>query len=189
MNPALLPASALLRDYREPLFVVDAQGAVVFMNTAGESVLRSHSGFSLTANRLRCTSTKSERRLRSVIQRAAQVPGMRLGVRVERARARDWLVFIHAFGNEPLFCVLAIGRAQSRRVPIEALTELFAFTQREADVVAVILKGANADDIANALSLSRETVRSHLKRVFRKCDVNSMTELLTLIQAASDFGT
>ena len=178
----------MLREYREPLFVVDAQGTVVFMNAAGEFVVRSHSGFSLTANRLRCTSAKSDRRMRSAFLRAAQVPGTRLGVRVERARARDWLVLVHAFENEALFCILAIGRVQSRRVPIEALTELFAFTQREADVVAVILKGANADDIAKALSLSRETVRSHLKRVFRKCDVNSMTELLTLIQAASDFG-
>jgi DNA-binding CsgD family transcriptional regulator len=188
-------AAALLHHYREPLFLIDADATVLFLNGAGELAVRTHSGFLLSGNRLRCTSVKCDRRLRTLLSRAASVPGVRLGLRVERARARDWLVLLHAVqlppaptGALPLFCIQAIGRAQVRRPPVDALAELFALTQREADVVGVLLKGASASEIATSLSLSRETVRSHLKRIFRKCEVSSMLELLALVQAASDFG-
>jgi two-component system, NarL family, response regulator LiaR len=46
-------------------------------------------------------------------------------------------------------------------------------TDREWEVLDLLAGGAGTDDIARALVLSTETVRSHLKNLYRKLDVRS----------------
>ena len=51
-----------------------------------------------------------------------------------------------------------------------------SLTAREWEVLDLLCDGLGTEDIANRLVLSTETVRSHLKRVYRKLDVNSREE-------------
>jgi len=46
-------------------------------------------------------------------------------------------------------------------------------TDREWEVLDLITRGATTDDIARALVLSTETVRSHRKKLYRKLEVSS----------------
>jgi DNA-binding NarL/FixJ family response regulator len=49
-------------------------------------------------------------------------------------------------------------------------------TDREWEVLDLLTGGATTDDIARVLVLSTETVRSHLKNLYRKLDVRSRDE-------------
>jgi two-component system, NarL family, response regulator LiaR len=55
-------------------------------------------------------------------------------------------------------------------------------TDREWEVLDLLSTGATTDDIARSLVLSPETVRSHLKNLYRKLEVNSREDA---VQAAS----
>ena len=53
-------------------------------------------------------------------------------------------------------------------------------TPREADVLEELQRGRSNAEIAMALSVSVETVRSHARSVFRKLGVKGRRELATL---------
>jgi len=53
-------------------------------------------------------------------------------------------------------------------------------TEREREVVQLLLRGNSAKAIARALNISPETARNHLKRVYPKLGVTSQAELFAL---------
>ena len=52
------------------------------------------------------------------------------------------------------------------------------FTEREIEVIKEIHKGGSNHDIANRLFISRHTVATHRKNIFRKCNCNNILDLL-----------
>ncbi len=50
-------------------------------------------------------------------------------------------------------------------------------SRREADIVELVAQGQRTKEIAILLSLSPNTVKTHLKDIFRKCRVRNRTEL------------
>lgn len=51
-------------------------------------------------------------------------------------------------------------------------------TNRQEEILEHLFQGSTAADIASRLELSVETVRVHTKRILKKLDVHSKTELL-----------
>lgn len=59
-------------------------------------------------------------------------------------------------------------------------------TERELDVFYLLAQGRTLPFIRDALSISRNTVDSHTKSIYRKLDVHSKQEIIDLAQAMSD---
>jgi DNA-binding NarL/FixJ family response regulator len=53
-----------------------------------------------------------------------------------------------------------------------------SLTTREATVLDMIAKGHSNDDIAKTLCLSKLTVKTHIKNIFKKLNVNNRTEAI-----------
>lgn len=59
----------------------------------------------------------------------------------------------------------------------------FALTPREAEVFEMLARGRNREYIEDALGVSRNTVKAHVKHVYAKLDIHSHQELIDLFEA------
>ncbi|HLN62272.1 MAG TPA: LuxR C-terminal-related transcriptional regulator, partial [Symbiobacteriaceae bacterium] len=68
----------------------------------------------------------------------------------------------------------AVQPGPSVAIPRGALPELL--TQREADVLRLLAAGRSNKEIAAALIIGEETVKTHVARILRKLDATTRTE-------------
>jgi len=71
--------------------------------------------------------------------------------------------------------IAAAGGIAFRRRPVGAVR----LSERELDVVRLVVEGRSNDEIAARLGIGAKTVESHLRRLFERLDVASRTELAT----------
>lgn len=57
----------------------------------------------------------------------------------------------------------------------------YKLTDREIDVAVLLLAGYNSTDIAKILTISVNTVKTHLKNLYAKTDVHNRRELIELL--------
>ena len=63
-----------------------------------------------------------------------------------------------------------------------ALAQERGLTPREEEVFAMLARGRNREYIENALQVSRNTVKAHVKHVYAKLDIHSHQELIDLVE-------
>lgn len=63
-----------------------------------------------------------------------------------------------------------------------AFSEEFGLTERERQVLVLLVKGRNAPFIQEALFISRNTVNSHIKHIYAKVGVHSKQELIDVLE-------
>ena len=61
----------------------------------------------------------------------------------------------------------------------KALTQRYALSPRETEVVELVLRGYSNQDISAALRVSLATIKKHLTRVFDKVGVDSRAQLIS----------
>jgi DNA-binding CsgD family transcriptional regulator len=64
----------------------------------------------------------------------------------------------------------------------EAVSEHYGLTPREREVLALLARGRNASSIQDLLTISRNTVKTHIKNVYAKLEVHSQQELIDLVE-------
>lgn len=72
---------------------------------------------------------------------------------------------------------------------VDALAERYALSPRETDVARLLLAGRNRPYIKDALFISTGTVNSHISSIYRKTEVNSQQELISLAESMGDART
>lgn len=65
------------------------------------------------------------------------------------------------------------------------LQSRFGLTERETDVAALLLAGRSRPFIRDELTVSINTVSSHVRSIFSKCDVHSQQELIDLARGGA----
>jgi len=79
-------------------------------------------------------------------------------------------------GGSPMTMQIARMVVQSFHQYGNSLDESANLTKREQEILSYLAKGLRYKEIADALFISVETVRSHLRRVYEKLHVRSRTE-------------
>ena len=57
-------------------------------------------------------------------------------------------------------------------------------TEREIEIFAMLARGRNGSFVQNHYVVSRNTVKTHVKHIYRKLDVHSQQELIDLVEVA-----
>ncbi|MBS5477767.1 MAG: LuxR family transcriptional regulator, partial [Coriobacteriia bacterium] len=69
-----------------------------------------------------------------------------------------------------------------------SLARRFRLSPREVEVLFLLAKGRNRSYIAHELAIGDETVKSHVKSLYRKMGLHSQQELIDLVEAEVGFG-
>ncbi len=85
------------------------------------------------------------------------------------------------------FAVHAVSRLYTRKRPGRLFMSPYGLSRRETQVLSLLTSGHSVREVAESLSLSTETIRTNLKQLFRKMNVQSQSELLALTQKLTLF--
>ena len=88
--------------------------------------------------------------------------------------AADLLEAVHLAAQRERIFIAANGRQITRRYPDNAP----ALTPREADVLTELSRGSSNAEIALALSIGNETVRTYVANLLHKLEIRSRKDLI-----------
>ncbi len=186
-------SAAALDGARLAAFVVDAELTLLHANPLGRCVLEQGEVLRLGRGRLVPLAPHNSPVLARLVRTAAQGASQLL-----RPRAQ-WLRLERDTGRPPLTLTVAplppghgAAKAQSLALillrdperssaSVRALQQLFDLTPAEAGVAQALSSSGSLEQTAQALQISPNTVKTHLRRIFDKTGTSRQGELIALI--------
>lgn len=175
------------------VFALDGSGRIVFMNIHADQLVQRGDGLLVEGTHLSCRLPGQQPLLDRLVATAtvAESGSVRGGwVRIHRASGRrPYLVLVsHLAGGEelidefrPRLLVIVTDPDRSAVPDEQALRDLYGLTEAEARVAAQLAAGHSVQSAAVDLHLSAETLRSHLKHIFRKLGVSRQQDLVRIL--------
>ncbi|MCP5199750.1 MAG: hypothetical protein H6977_07045 [Gammaproteobacteria bacterium] len=177
--------------------LVDADGHLQHANRLAHDVFASVDGLVVHEGRVRCADPRADRALAARIAAACSGRGAAGGLlRVERvssaaaygvrvANPEGALFELGATARKRVASLYITDPARRIELPPAALAARFGFSPAQARVVSALIAGDAVEDIARALGVQANTVRAHLKAVFRLTGTRSQAALVGhVLQAA-----
>jgi DNA-binding CsgD family transcriptional regulator len=160
---------------------------VCAMNSAAKTLVDGREGFAVSASRLACLNGSSQQLLEQSLRRLRESYGIqrRAALRVARTSKCDLQLLIVALSSEPnsasvsQWCIYIFDTAASMDATL--LRELHGLTETEATVAGTLFDTGSIEAAADQLEVSINTVKTHLKNIFKKCGVRSQAELLRML--------
>lgn len=174
------------------VILFDATGSIARMNDAARRVIDAHDGLSVRRGELHASRGDEDARLHAMIrgaasslQRLTTSPGDLMTISRPSMKA-SYEAMVTAlpprrriFNNMNAAVVLFVTDPER---PLEvdrpALQRLYGLTKAEARLAGMLAAGKSLDECAACQCVSRETIRTHLKRIFEKTDTSNRAELM-----------
>jgi DNA-binding CsgD family transcriptional regulator len=99
---------------------------------------------------------------------------------------------LHGMGRVrfgPEICVLQVGRREEGELSLLSLglCSLYGLSAAEAKVAVAVGAGRSPAQAALSLGVSINTVRSHLKNIYLKLEINRLAELVSVLSSMPGF--
>jgi DNA-binding CsgD family transcriptional regulator len=188
---------------RLPVAVVflDVDTSVVYCNRSAEEIFRAKDGLSLQTGVLCASDRSAEGQLRRALNQAFS-PGKLLGksaVSVPRTSGRRaYQVVVAPLRGQfrqftgappPRALVLITDPEWPEPAKLDLLIQLFGLTRKEAELAARLFEGKSVEQAGDEMSITYQTARTHLRRIFSKTETSRQTELLLLLARLPSGGT
>lgn len=180
------------------VIICDAKATVTFCNTHADDFIGLRDGLNVDHGKtLRLARSDETQELHNLISVAAQNrtsarEGGALSVtRPSYARAFSLLIVPltqdqHA-GAQGAVAIFVTDPERYNEPPTAILARLYGLTDAEARLLQALIVGKKLETVAEENGVSLNTVRSHLKQVFRKTDTNRQPELVSLVMNSSAY--
>lgn len=176
------------------LFLVIDKNIAKPMNSKAQELMDSGTILGLTNNRLTLKNQHANKRLQHLVKQslltahgkeifpggfirlesiAAQMNEWHIGVTPYRSAIQD-KQFLKAKGA--LVIVRAVERDSFHKLNI-VLSDFYGLTASETQVLTKMISGLSGTEIADELQLSKECVRSRLKKIYQKTGVSNQVQL------------
>ena len=86
--------------------------------------------------------------------------------------------------GQPFVTLFFHNTAEHIKITVEQLQKYFSFTKAEAKVAQAMFVHNNMQASADSLSISINTVRTHLRRVYEKANISTQSELMRMLSSA-----
>ncbi|WNG88292.1 helix-turn-helix transcriptional regulator [Mycobacterium sp. ITM-2016-00317] len=174
--------------FSAPAAVIAPDMTVAYVNPAAESLLRCGTDVLVTSGRMRLSAPAADTELRRAVACAARATGVRTGdsLRVPRSGSPHPLV-VHVLplpDNQDSSALVVVVDPDARPEPTkQLLRRVLSLTDSEAEVALRIGRGLGLSAIADELSLSLATVKTHLQHTYQKTDTHRQSDLVRLMLA------
>lgn len=112
---------------------------------------------------------------------AAEKPASCAPARAEQSAIADSDAGAEAHGNP----VESNQPSETEASPLNEFVSRHEISPRERDVLELWLAGRGLKYIENTLFISESTVKSHLRSIYRKCDVHNRDEIISLYEQST----
>lgn len=163
--------------------VVDASLTVLSLNQALLSITRGSRFLRLESGHLHMPSRPGLQQLAQQIfvEKNSQAM-LRVGEQDESDAVSLWMVPLGRKHNEmPTKAMVVVASRQQRALSEEGLCKMFQLTVAEAHLVQHLVLGQTLDEATVALGVTKNTAKTHLKRVFHKLGVRRQSELIQAV--------
>lgn len=186
-----------LRDTEDPALEVAEDGRVLWMNDAADLELKNFGGLAISNGKLRASKPSWNAELYNAIAGAHNLTAFGNYNRAKNAGEGEVRYPVVLGENDDGGLMLCWVKVADARVyilfgpgsdlskQIDVVQAIFALSKAQTDMVRLIAKGMELSEAAEALGVTKNTARTHLRRVFEKAGVNSQIELLRLIVSFS----
>ena len=179
----------------QPVLIVSDRRRFVFLNEAAERLIRERDGFWLGRRGRIDTTVRSEAEtLSELIDGVFRhgTAGGEFGGRAQITRRdgrRPLVINVTPFkehdppsaGAERFALVIVDDPEKAAGATEEELRTAYALTRSEARIARLLAEGRSLMGICEALDISPNTARTHLKRIFAKTETRRQAELLKLL--------
>jgi DNA-binding CsgD family transcriptional regulator/PAS domain-containing protein len=187
--------SGAIDQMRVGAIILDESGRVLSVNERARELLDQKDGVALRDEQLVLSTRERTRELqervnRVIAQQKSGGPAVVEAMRIPRSSAGGELGLVirpvpenqwaeaEAVPSAVIF--LSDPQAQAE-APLQVIKQLFGFTPAEASLAMLMANGMTLDEAADAMGVSRNTVRTHLRSVFAKTGVTRQPMLVSLI--------
>jgi DNA-binding CsgD family transcriptional regulator len=175
------------------VFLVDKCSRIVFANTSGLAMLDDGRILSVSKDALTAVDLGSE--LSEAVVSAAggdAALGMRgVAIRLRAAQQSSWVAHVLPLTSgarqqtgESFAAVAAVfvhKTSIEARSSMESIAKLYRLTPGEMRVLSAVSDVGGVAEVADAIGISKATVKTHLQHLFGKTGTNRQTELVKLI--------
>ena len=188
-------AAEALNHLQEGVILLDARGLVLFANDAANLTLRQEKALKLTSAGIRAMSPLEDKKLARLVAEAIATGNGRgfqaaaaMTIELEFPRR-----FLHLsvtplrsraiqFGKaSPVAAIFLADNARETMAPTRLLAQLYGLTPAEARLAQLLASGISIKEASEKLNVSQNTLRTQLKSIFSKTDVNRQSELVRLL--------
>jgi DNA-binding CsgD family transcriptional regulator len=175
--------------------LTDASGTVAEINRMAGSIIDEADGLMIRDGVLRAANRRDDLRLARYIFEAAgghtatQLLCPSAVMRLSRPSLRRPLPLVigptrHAnalIGRSRAVSVMFTDPEQAPEADAALLARLYGLTPREAAVAALLLSGESPAAVAADLAMTMNTVRTHIRHIFEKTEVDRLSEFVRLV--------
>lgn len=179
MTPAELAIICIESWPHASLFLDPAEPTVFWMNAAAVKCLRER-GATLAGHRIQLAQRERQKAFEEFLAKATP-------------EGSSWVLGLSREGQALVFRCRTIGATGFRLLtffhpdnPPTGLPDvgaLFGLTPSETRILEGIVDGRRADDLAESLGVSIETVRTHIRRFYNKLGVSSREQMIAKVSA------
>lgn len=186
--------AAALDVVRHGVVIVGSDAGIIKSNIAAEKILCAEDGVHSRSGRIAAASAHSEHELHHAIHTAVADDG--INIRGGRSFTcprpsgkRPYVIHVLPLHRDEMgervwtasALVLIVDPERDPEPSTALLRRLYALTKTEADVTLRIMRGADAKQISDELSVSLPTIRTHIQHVLDKTDTHRQTDLVRLL--------
>ncbi|MFL6084198.1 MAG: helix-turn-helix transcriptional regulator [Mycobacterium sp.] len=185
-----------LEAVRHGIVIVGPECTVLNLNSAAETILRAEDGLHHRHGRITATGMRTDQELRRAVHCAladgtTDVPTGQAFTCVRPSGKRPYVIHLLPLpcdeANEtsrgPAALVLIIDPERENDSATTLLRRLHGLTATEAEVAIRISRGTSLKQVSDELSVSYQTIRTHLQHVYDKTDTHRQGELVRLLLA------
>lgn len=183
----VLPALCAVLDHLpQAVVLVSSESKLLFNNHSAQLLFAQPGAISLRRGVVWVGESRAAALMAAAIAHSGQIgtpSGVALRI-VHGRHAEEHRLYITGLGlrrrADPI-ALMVFAPHRGREVSPRLLQQLYRLTHAEATTAAQLFAGRRPTEVAKNLSISTNTVRSHIKRIFSKCQVTSQVELVRLM--------